>query len=111
MKKMLAVAGMLLVLFSATGCEYTVADTTNNEAADNNEAAEDARISEIENENIHIITDHKTGVQYIIYREKFMNAGFGGITPRLNADGSLCVVDVGNTTTEEEVFEYDTSEE
>lgn len=105
MKKMLAVAGMLLVLFSATGCEYTVADTTNNEAA------EDARISEIENENIHIITDHKTGVQYIIYREKFMNAGFGGITPRLNADGSLCVVDVGNITTEEEVFEYDTSEE
>lgn len=105
MKKMLAVAGMLLVLFSATGCEYTVADTTNNEAA------EDARISEIENENIHIITDHKTDVQYIVYREKFMNAGFGGITPRLNADGSLCVVDVGNTTTEEEVFEYDTSEE
>lgn len=40
-----------------------------------------------------------------------MNAGFGGITPRLNADGSLCVVDVGNITTEEEVFEYDTSEE
>ena len=105
MKKMLAVAGMLLVLFSATGCEYIVADTTNKEAA------EDARISEIENEKIHIITDHKTGVQYIIYREKFMNAGFDGITPRLNADGSLCVVDVGNTTTEEEVFEYDTSEE
>lgn len=38
-------------------------------------------------------TDEDTGVQYIIYREKFYNAGFGGITLRLNPDGSLYVVE------------------
>ncbi len=42
---------------------------------------------------MYIWTDEDTGVQYIIYREKTMNAGFGGITPRLNADGSLYCVE------------------
>ena len=67
-------------------------------------------MSEIENEYIHIVTDHKTGVQYIVYREKYMNAGFGGITPRLNADGSLCVVDVGESTTEGITFDDESKE-
>lgn len=44
--------------------------------------------------HISIWTDPETGVQYIIYSKKWQDAGMGGITPRLNADGSLCVVDV-----------------
>lgn len=48
----------------------------------------------IQNDNIYVITDPETGVQYIVYREKAYNAGMGGITPRLNPDGSLCVADV-----------------
>lgn len=51
-------------------------------------------VKEIENNHIFIITDPKTGVQYIVYREKVGYAGMGGITPRLNADGSLYVVDL-----------------
>lgn len=43
---------------------------------------------------IRFYTDQETGVQYIIYREKFYNAGFGGITPRLNSDGSLYLDDI-----------------
>lgn len=49
---------------------------------------------DIQNDNIYVITDPETGVQYIVYREKVAYAGMGGITPRLNPDGSLCVVDV-----------------
>lgn len=42
-------------------------------------------------ERFFIWTDPETGVQYIVYREKCYYAGFGGITPRLNPDGSLFV--------------------
>lgn len=49
------------------------------------------KIKEKDNDVVHIWTDEETGVQYVIYRESSLNgyAGFGGITPRLNADGSL----------------------
>ncbi|AXF52226.1 MAG: hypothetical protein [Inoviridae sp.] len=47
---------------------------------------------------IYIWTDEETGVQYIIYREKSGYAGFGGITPRLNTDGSLYVLDEKEVT-------------
>lgn len=59
---------------------------------------------------LNYVTEHFEPYHEKIQREREIT-GFGGITPRLNADGSLCVVDVGNITTEEEVFEYDTSEE
>lgn len=48
----------------------------------------------IEDSKIRYYTDSETGVQYIIYREKFSDAGLGGITPRLNSDGSLYLDDV-----------------
>lgn len=51
-------------------------------------------------ETVYIWTDPETGVQYIVYREKFMNAGFGGITPRLNSDGTICVVSPEEETTD-----------
>ena len=40
---------------------------------------------------ITIWTDEETGVQYVIYRDKAGYAGFGGITPRLNSDGTLYI--------------------
>lgn len=49
-------------------------------------------------DNMFVWTDEETGVQYIVYNEKRYNAGFGGITPRLNADGSLHVVNVDEVT-------------
>lgn len=48
-------------------------------------------IQAIENQYIFIWTDPDTKIQYIVYREKLGYAGFGGITPRLNADGSLYI--------------------
>lgn len=60
------------------------------------EAESDWRAEEFAkfNFNTYIVTDEETGVQYIIYREKIGYAGMGGITPRLNADGTLYEVDV-----------------
>ena len=49
------------------------------------------------NSNIRIWTDKETGVQYVIYKEEVYKGGLGGITPRLNADGTLY-------TTEKAVF-------
>jgi hypothetical protein len=53
------------------------------------------------NKNIYVITDSDTGVQYLVYSERGLYMGMGGITPRLNPDGSLCVVD---TKTEEQTW-------
>ena len=40
---------------------------------------------------IYDYTDPETGVHYLIYSEDQYNAGMGGITPRLNPDGSTMV--------------------
>ena len=41
--------------------------------------------------NIYEFVDKATGVHYLVYSYKAGNAGMGGITPRLNSDGSLVV--------------------
>lgn len=43
-------------------------------------------------DHIEFWTDTETGVQYVIYNRGAGYAGMGGITPRLNADGSLYTV-------------------
>lgn len=45
----------------------------------------------IQESKTFIITDEETGVQYIVYREKYRDGGMGGITPRYNSDGSLYI--------------------
>lgn len=57
---------------------------------------EDSNETEIEikqktNQAISIWIDEETGVQYIIYGESWGYSGGAGITPRLNADGSLYI--------------------
>jgi hypothetical protein len=49
------------------------------------------REEDIQESKTFIITDEETGVQYIVYREKYGDGGMGGITPRYNSDGSLCI--------------------
>lgn len=43
------------------------------------------------NKNISIWTDAETGVQYIVYTYRTSRGGMGGITPRLNSDGTLYI--------------------
>ena len=40
---------------------------------------------------VYDYTDPETGVHYLIYSEHQYRSGMGGITPRLNPDGSIMV--------------------
>lgn len=72
MRKVLTVLATLLCLACLTSCDIS-----------------SKKIKEKDNDVIRIWTDEETGVQYVIYCEESGYAGFGGITPRLNPDGSL----------------------
>ena len=45
----------------------------------------------VSDDNVCIFTDSETGVQYVVYRERKGNAGIGGITPRLDAEGNIMI--------------------
>lgn len=45
----------------------------------------------VSDDDVCIFTDSETGVQYVVYREREGNAGMGGITPRLDADGNIMI--------------------
>lgn len=60
-------------------------------AVEERKQTETELISNSVSEHIYFWTDPETGVQYVVYREKVAYAGLAGITPRLNADGSLMI--------------------
>ena len=68
MKKIFSVLVIILLAFSLFACDEV-----------------DENIPIRDNTNITIWIDPETQVQYIVYRES------GGITPRLNADGTLYI--------------------
>lgn len=73
MKKLIA---LIMIMLLAVVCLSGCADDTNTE--------------ESSNINVYFWTDEVTGVQYVIYSSVGVGyAGMGGITPRLNSDGSL----------------------
>ena len=76
MKKIFSVLIIILLVFSLFACEDV--DT-------------DVAIKNKNNNDITIWTDPETGVQYIVYCEFYGYSGAGGITPRLNADGTLYI--------------------
>lgn len=87
-KRFIAISAALLCFVGAVGC-----DENNIFSADEADDIEEPTVGEKDNETIYIWTDEDTGVQYIIYSEAGYRKGFGGITPRLNPDGSLYVVE------------------
>ena len=42
-------------------------------------------------DDVYDYIDPDSGVHYLIYTHKAYNAGMGGITPRLNPDGSIMI--------------------
>jgi flagellar basal body L-ring protein FlgH len=74
MKKVVCLILVLLIICSLCSC-------TSNEQE---QVKENLKIEQ-NNTNIRIWIDEETGVQYIIWRDSYK----GGITPRLNADGTL----------------------
>lgn len=81
MKKFFAVFIVAVLMLCLIGCTTEATTTTNK-----------TNIKQATNENIEIWTDTETGVQYIIYDRKAGYGGMGGITPRLNADGTPYIV-------------------
>lgn len=87
---LLIVSLLLFYLFIAVGCDnYNDDEFTLSTFLTETEA--EATVGEKGNNMIYIWTDEDTGVQYVVYREESCYAGFGGITPRLNSDGSLYI--------------------
>lgn len=72
---------MATLAFSLSGC------TTGSEA---NQQANQS-VKEMYNNNIYEFIDPDTGVHYWIYSHSEGYSGMGGITPRLNSDGSIMV--------------------
>lgn len=116
-KKFIVVAVTLTFIATLVGCGSSLDDIAEDNAVTVNgnfkfpEEDKDEQAERIRDENCYIVTDQKTGVQYIVFREKVGYAGMGGITPRLNADGSLCVVDVDSSATEDEITKEVTEDE
>lgn len=76
MKKLIMAVITLCLMVCLVGCKET---------AESNKAEPEKESTS----NIFIWIDEETGVQYIIYSDKQGYSGMGGITPRLNADGTL----------------------
>ncbi len=99
-KKIFAASAAILGTISITSCDG-LNKVIDDNAVTLNLEPEEPTVGEKNDGTIYIWTDEDTGVQYIVYREKLYNAGFGGITPRLNPDGSLCGIEATTENTEQ----------
>ena len=78
-KKLMIFLTATILTFSLVGC--SVPKTT--------ESSESNSISKVNGSYVYEFIDSDTGVHYLIYSNKLANAGMGGITPRLNSDGTV----------------------
>lgn len=94
MKKKLLYLLCSIITISIMGCSSSSESTSEKETT----ISEDNSVSQIykfDNSDIYIITDPETGVQYLVYSHReHLDAGMGGITPRLNADGTIMVSEI-----------------
>ena len=79
-KVLIAIIG-LVMMFSLVGCNKGV------------QSAE-SDIATLSDSDIYEFIDPQTGVHYWVYSHNDGYAGMGGITPRLNADGTIMVTPV-----------------
>ncbi len=94
MKKLVLILLSLTLVLCLVGCD---ASETSYETK-TEEAPKKTEIDEVSISKILIWTDEETGVQYIVYRDKAGYGGMGGITPRLNADGTLYIEEESEDT-------------
>lgn len=95
-KKMFLTALLCGTAFCAlTACDFSyagTADTSSTVVGRENPFRELTCVQNgITKKIVYDYTDPETGVHYLIYSEDQYNAGMGGITPRLNPDGSTMV--------------------
>lgn len=88
---------LVLVLFISLclfGC--AMPDSYINAEPSNMVTTEEPKLPEVSDSDIYEYIDEETGVHYLIYSYTSMYSGAGGMTPRLNADGSVMVNEVEN---------------
>lgn len=89
MKKIVAILLIIVFALCLVACE--VSGEVSGEVNEPNKP----NIKTVSEAKIRIWTDAETGVQYIIYTDQAGYGGMGGITPRLNADGTLYIESEG----------------
>lgn len=82
MKRIISILIVLVVFLCLVSCDTQTTHTVTDNTPD---------YVQERDYNIHLWTDKETGVQYIVYSRKDGYSGMGGITPRLNADGTLYI--------------------
>lgn len=80
-KRILLVVFSLVLVFLLVGCSLD----------DLQETSQRNVVTDLYNSDVYDYVDPETGVHYLIYSRKNCDAGMGGITPRLNPDGSIMV--------------------
>ena len=97
-KTLLATLLCSIVFYALTACGSSYADVTANTSyaatEQTNPFRELTRASNfsngsVEKKVVYDYTDPETGVHYLIYSEHQYRSGMGGITLRLNPDGSI----------------------
>lgn len=78
-KKFMISVLVVAILFSLAGCSSREGVKTSNSGT----------TSKIYNDDIYEFVDPDTGIHYWIYSHKAGYGGMGGMTPRLNPDGSV----------------------
>ena len=78
-KKFMLFALATTLMFSLVGCGNPKGTETINSGT----------TSKIYNDDVYEFVDPDTGVHYWIYSHKVSYCGMGGMTPRLNSDGSV----------------------
>lgn len=73
----------ICVCFAIVGCTVPQGTNTSNEGS----------TSKIYNSDIYEFVDPDTGVHYWIYSHSGGYSGMGGMTPRLNSDGTVMTTD------------------
>ena len=96
MKKRILMMLSLTVLASATltGCSSsndTASNAEETSSTSKKESEKSNTLSQLDNCDIYEYVDPETGVHYLIYSNHVGRGGAGGMTPRLNADGSIMV--------------------
>ena len=71
----------ICMCFSLVGCSIPQGTQTSHEGS----------TSKIYNDDIYEFIDPDTGVHYWVYSHKVNYGGMGGMTPRLNSDGTVMV--------------------
>ena len=87
-KKLMIFLTATILTFSLVGCSVPEGTETSNEGT---ETSNSGATSKIYNNDIYEFVDPDTGVHYWIYSHKAGYGGMGGMTPRLNSDGTVMI--------------------